>query len=66
MEGWWRERGGGGRDSLSRTVKGAVPVSGDQPEEGPPSDHLKNISHLDDSVTRLCGSIIRGQVDGYL
>lgn len=29
-----------GRDSLSRTVKGAVPVGGDQPEEGPPSDHL--------------------------
>lgn len=32
---------GGRRDSLSRTVKGAVPVGGDQPEEGPPSDHLK-------------------------
>lgn len=30
-----------GRDSLSRTVKGAVPVGGDQTEEGPPSDHLK-------------------------
>lgn len=35
----------GGRDSLNRTVKGAVPVGGDQPEEGPPSDHLK-ISHI--------------------
>lgn len=37
-------RGGGGcggRDRLSRTVKGAVPVGGDLPEEGPPSDHLK-------------------------
>lgn len=33
--------GVGGRDRLSRTVKGAVPVGGDLPEEGPPSDHLK-------------------------
>lgn len=44
---WWREERGrgwggvGGRDRLSRTVKGAVPVGGDLPEEGPPSDHLK-------------------------
>lgn len=35
------EGGVGGRDRLSRTVKGAVPVGGDLPEEGPPSDHLK-------------------------
>ena len=27
--------GVGGRDSLSRTVKGDVPVGGDQPEKGP-------------------------------
>lgn len=31
--------GDGGCDSLSRTVKGDVPVRGDQPEEGPLSDH---------------------------
>lgn len=41
-DGGGRERewsGGGGCDSLSLTVKGDVPVRGDQPEQGPLSDH---------------------------
>lgn len=32
---------GGVRDGLSRAEEGAVPVGGDQPEEGPPSDREK-------------------------
>lgn len=66
-EGRSRRGGGGGGvgdDSLSRTVKGAVPVGGDQPEEGPPSDHLKisPIQTIDRS--RRCHRTIRGQVEG--
>lgn len=47
-------------------VVGAVPVGGDHPEKGPPSDHLKISPHLDDTLTRLCDRIIRGQVEGDL
>lgn len=37
--GGWGAVEGGGCDSLSRTVKGDVPVRRDQPKQGPLSDH---------------------------